>query len=71
MIAIYPGSFDPITLGHLDIIERGCRLFEQVIVVVMQNPKKMPLFAVPERIDLIRLSTSHLSNLEVDSFEGL
>lgn len=71
VIAIYPGSFDPITLGHLDIIERGCRLFERVIVVVMQNPKKTPLFAVPERLELIRLSTSHLSNLEVDSFEGL
>lgn len=71
VIAIYPGSFDPITLGHLDIIERGCRLFERVIVVVMQNPKKTPLFAVTERIELIHLSTSHLSNLEVDSFEGL
>jgi len=71
VIAIYPGSFDPITLGHLDIIERGCRLFERVIVVVMRNPKKTPLFTVQERIDLICQSTTHLPNLEVDSFEGL
>lgn len=71
MIAIYPGSFDPITLGHLDVIERGCRLFEQVIVVVFQNPNKMPLFPVPQRIEQIRRSTQHLPNLEVDSFDGL
>lgn len=71
MIAIYPGSFDPITLGHLDIIERGCRLFEQVIVTVLRNPNKTPLFTVQERMNQIRLSTQHLPNLEVDSFDGL
>lgn len=71
MIALYPGSFDPITRGHLDVIERGCRLFDQVIVVVFQNSSKMPLFPVAQRIDQIRCSTSHLSNLEVDSFGGL
>lgn len=71
MIAIYPGSFDPITFGHLDIIERGCRLFERVIVAVLRNPNKTPLFTVQERLDQIRLSTSHLHNLEVDSFDGL
>ena len=71
VIALYPGSFDPITLGHLDIIERGCRLFEHVIVVVMQNPNKKPLFTVQERLEQIRISTPHLANLEVDSFEGL
>ncbi|MCU0523199.1 MAG: pantetheine-phosphate adenylyltransferase [Elainella sp. Prado103] len=71
MIAIYPGSFDPITRGHLDVIERGCRLFEQVIVVVFQNPNKMPLFPVTQRIDQIRRSTQHLANLKVDSFDGL
>lgn len=71
MIAIYPGSFDPITLGHLDIIERGCRLFERVIVAVLQNPNKTPLFTVQERLDQIRLSTQHLTNLEVESFDGL
>lgn len=71
MIAIYPGSFDPITLGHLDIIERGCRLFERVIVAVLRNPNKVPLFTVQERIEQIRQSTLHLSNVEVDSFHGL
>ncbi len=71
MLAIYPGSFDPITLGHLDVIERGCRLFEQVIVAVLRNPNKTPLFTVAERIEQIRQATSHLSNVEVDSFNGL
>ncbi|MGJ3253660.1 MAG: pantetheine-phosphate adenylyltransferase [Elainellaceae cyanobacterium] len=71
MIAIYPGSFDPITLGHLDIIERGCKLFEQVVVAVLNNPNKKPLFSVHQRIHQIRESTHHLSNLEIDSFNGL
>jgi pantetheine-phosphate adenylyltransferase len=71
VIAIYPGSFDPVTLGHLDIIERGCQLFEQVIVVVFRNPNKNPLFTVQQRTEQIRQSTRHLANLEVDSFDGL
>jgi len=71
VIAIYPGSFDPITLGHLDIITRGCRLFGQVIVAVLRNPNKMPLFTIEQRIEQIRLSTKHLSNIEVNTFEGL
>ncbi|NJO44133.1 MAG: pantetheine-phosphate adenylyltransferase [Cyanobacteria bacterium CRU_2_1] len=71
MIAIYPGSFDPITLGHLDIIERGCRLFDRVIVVVFRNPNKLPLFTVEQRIEQIQRSTQHLSNIEVDCFDGL
>ncbi len=71
MIAIYPGSFDPITFGHLDIIERGCKLFERVIVVVLKNPSKTPLFSVQERKEQIRLSTAHLPNVTVDSFDGL
>lgn len=71
MIAIYPGSFDPITLGHVDIIERSCRLFERIIVAVLRNPNKTPMFTVPQRLDQIRLSTGHLPNLEVDSFDGL
>jgi pantetheine-phosphate adenylyltransferase len=71
MIAIYPGSFDPITLGHLDIIERGCWLFDQVIVAVLRNPNKTPLFTVEQRISQIKQSTQHLSNVSVDSFDGL
>jgi pantetheine-phosphate adenylyltransferase len=71
VIAIYPGSFDPITLGHLDIIERGCRQYDQVIVLVSKNPNKTPLFSVEKRIEQIRLSTRHLSNVDVDSFDGL
>lgn len=71
MFAIYPGSFDPITLGHLDVIERGSRLFERVIVAVLRNPNKTPLFTIAERMDLIRRSTGHLTNVEVDSFDGL
>lgn len=71
MIAIYPGSFDPITRGHLDVIERGCRLFEQVVVVVFRNANKSPLFTVPQRLEQIRHATQHLNNLEVDSFDGL
>jgi pantetheine-phosphate adenylyltransferase len=63
VIAIYPGSFDPITLGHLDIIERGCQLFEQLIVVVFRNPSKTALFSVEQRTHQIRQSTRHLTNL--------
>ncbi|MBE9230496.1 pantetheine-phosphate adenylyltransferase [Cuspidothrix issatschenkoi LEGE 03284] len=71
MIAIYPGSFDPITLGHLDIIERGSRLFKQVIVAVLRNPNKTPLFTVEQRLAQIQLCTQHLPNVAVDSFHGL
>ncbi len=71
MIAIYPGSFDPITLGHLDIIERGDRLFEKVIVAVLCNPNKSPLFPLEKRVQQIRLCTQHLANIEVESFTGL
>ncbi|KST66581.1 pantetheine-phosphate adenylyltransferase [Mastigocoleus testarum] len=71
MISVYPGSFDPITFGHLDIIERGSKLFEKVIVAVLRNPNKTPLFSVQRRLELIRISVSHLHNVEVDAFEGL
>jgi pantetheine-phosphate adenylyltransferase len=71
MIAIYPGSFDPITLGHLDIIERGAKLFDKVIVAVLSNPSKQPLFEVEQRIEQITRCTKHLTNIEVDSFIGL
>ncbi|MGK7945161.1 MAG: pantetheine-phosphate adenylyltransferase [Microcystaceae cyanobacterium] len=71
MIALYPGSFDPITLGHLDIIERGSKLFEKVIVTVLCNPNKQPLFTVEKRVEQIRLCTQHLDHIEVDNFLGL
>ncbi len=70
-IAIYPGSFDPITLGHLDVIERGGSLFDKIIVAVLCNPSKTPLFSVEKRIEQIRYCTRHLKNIEVDSFSGL
>ncbi|APB33834.1 phosphopantetheine adenylyltransferase [Gloeomargarita lithophora Alchichica-D10] len=70
-VAVYPGSFDPITLGHLDIIERGSRLFAQVIVAVLANPSKVPLFPVAQRVQQIQGATAHLANVRVDSFDGL
>ena len=71
MVAIYPGSFDPITLGHLDIITRSSKLYDKVVVVVSRNPTKNPMFAVEERMEQIRKTTQHLENVEVDSFDGL
>ncbi|PZV03817.1 MAG: pantetheine-phosphate adenylyltransferase [Leptolyngbya sp.] len=71
MIAIYPGSFDPITLGHLDIITRGSRLFERVIVLVSSNPSKVPMFSTDERIGQIERSVAHLSNIDIDHYDGL
>ena len=70
-ICIYPGSFDPITCGHLDIIERAAKIFDQVIVACAVNPSKTPLFTFEEKTALIRESTKHLSNVEVDYFQGL
>ena len=70
-IAIYPGSFDPITLGHIDIIERGAKLFDRVIVAVLSNPSKNPLFSVERRLKQISVCTQHINNVKVDSFAGL
>ncbi|MFS0672329.1 pantetheine-phosphate adenylyltransferase [Ornithinibacillus sp. 179-J 7C1 HS] len=70
-IAICPGSFDPITFGHLDIIERGSKIFDEVIVAIFNNRTKSPLFTVEERIELIKESTKHIPNVRVDSSEGL
>jgi pantetheine-phosphate adenylyltransferase len=70
-VAVYPGSFDPITYGHLDIIERGKKVFDKIIVAVLVNSSKDPLFSVEERTEMIREATRHLSNVEVDSFNGL
>jgi pantetheine-phosphate adenylyltransferase len=71
MRALYPGSFDPLTLGHLDLIERGCGLFEAVVVAVLRNPMKQPTFSVEQRQDQIRRATAHLPRVEVGVFEGL
>jgi pantetheine-phosphate adenylyltransferase len=71
VLAIYPGSFDPITLGHLDVITRGSRLFDRIIVAVARNPNKTPLFSVEARLAQINQAISHLPNAQADSFEGL
>ncbi len=70
-IAVYPGSFDPITNGHLDIIERASRIYDTLVVGVLSNKGKNPLFTAEERVDMIRRVTEHLQNVEVDSFSGL
>jgi pantetheine-phosphate adenylyltransferase len=70
-IAVYAGSFDPATLGHLDLIERASVLFENVIVAIGVHPTKNPLFTPAERIDLLKKITAHLPNVSVDSFGGL
>jgi len=71
MRALYPGSFDPLTLGHLDLIRRGTRLFDEVVVAVLRNPSKTPLFGLEERKRQIREATSTLNGVEVGSFQGL
>jgi pantetheine-phosphate adenylyltransferase len=69
--AVYPGSFDPITNGHVDIINRGLKIFERIIVAVLENPKKRPLFATKERVRMIEAIFADHTNLEVKSFGGL
>lgn len=69
--AVCPGSFDPITNGHLDVVERAAARFDRVVVAVLENPRKEGLFTVAERLDLIRETTAHLDNVEVESFHGL
>ena len=69
--AVYPGSFDPFTLGHLDIVQRACRLFDRLVVGVGSNQEKQPLFTADERVELIRLSTVHLDNIEIVTYQGL
>ena len=70
-VAIYPGSFDPITNGHLDIVTRAARLFEKVIIGVYERPNKHLLFTVEERVDLVKRTVGNLANVEVKSFSGL
>ena len=70
-IAIYPGTFDPVTNGHIDILERALKLFDKVIITIARNTAKNPLFTEEERITLLQRATKHFKNVEVDSFEGL
>ena len=69
--AIYPGSFDPPTNGHLDLIERGSKIFDHLVVAILRNPEKDPLFSVEERVEMLREVAQHCRNVEVDTFGGL
>jgi pantetheine-phosphate adenylyltransferase len=71
-VALYPGSFDPVTMGHLDILERATAIFDRVVVSVLRNPAKQPLFSVEERVELLREATRPLGEqVQVDTFDGL
>jgi pantetheine-phosphate adenylyltransferase len=70
-VAIYPGSFDPVTNGHIDIIERGLKLFDKIIVSILHNPGKKCLFTLEERLEMLKDSTRKFKNIEIDSFDGL
>ncbi len=70
-IVIYPGTFDPVTNGHIDVIERATSLFDKVVVTVARNPIKNPLFTVAERLEMLNKSLKNFKNVSVDSFEGL
>jgi pantetheine-phosphate adenylyltransferase len=71
VLAVYPGSFDPLTNGHVDIITRGARLFDRIVVALLVNPDKAPLFTMTERVDIVREVFAGLPNVEVDTFGGL
>lgn len=70
-IAIYPGSFDPVTNGHLDIIERTASTFDKVIVAILVNSSKTPTFSIEEKIDMLKKATAHIPNVEIEFFDGL
>lgn len=70
-IAVYPGTFDPVTFGHLDIIERAALLYDKLIIGVLHNSEKTPLFSVKERVNILTKATEDIANVEVCSFEGL
>lgn len=71
VIAIYPGTFDPPTNGHLDLIERGANIFDQLVVGILRNPEKAPLFTVEERLEMLRECTPQWDNVRIESFAGL
>jgi pantetheine-phosphate adenylyltransferase len=70
-LAIYPGSFDPPTNGHLDLIGRGAKIFEQLVVAVLRNPEKSPMFSLPERLEMLRQLTADFDNVRIATFDGL
>ena len=70
-IAVYPGTFDPVTNGHIDLVERSLRIFGEVIVAVAENPKKAPLFPLEERIAMLKAVTSNYKNVMIEGFDGL
>jgi len=71
MIAVYPGSFDPVTYGHINIAERGAKIFDHLFIAVLDNPDKQPLFSAAERVALLQQSLAHLPNVSVTAFCGL
>jgi pantetheine-phosphate adenylyltransferase len=71
VVAIYPGSFDPPTNGHLDLIERGSKIFDELVVAILRNAEKAPLFSVAERVGMLEALTSQYNNVRVDTFDGL
>ena len=71
VIAIYPGSFDPLTNGHLDLIERGSKIFDELIVAILRNPEKEPLFSLQERRAMLEEMTARFANVRIDTFAGL
>ncbi|MFA5073473.1 MAG: pantetheine-phosphate adenylyltransferase [Nitrospirota bacterium] len=70
-IAVYPGTFDPATNGHLDLVERSLRIFGELVIAVAENPKKKPLFSLAERIEMLRAVTKDLKNVSIEGFDGL
>lgn len=69
--AIYPGSFDPLTNGHLDLIERGSKIFDELVVAILRNSEKAPLFTIEERVEMLKATTQRFDNVSVDTFDGL
>ena len=70
-VAVYPGSFDPVTNGHVDIVKRGLKLFDKIIIAILHNSSKEFLFSIEERIEMIKISFENIPNIEVDAFDGL
>ncbi|MBV8082126.1 MAG: pantetheine-phosphate adenylyltransferase [Candidatus Eremiobacteraeota bacterium] len=71
IVVVYPGSFDPVTYGHLDIVQRAASQFPHVVVAVVANPSKSPMFTLPQRVEMLREACGSMRNVEIDAFEGL